>query len=156
MRFIEDTRGSATSEGIIVAPVLVMLFAAVLWAGVRYQTERQNAAEVHRGSWAPALLGCDEGAPDPGLSEALAGYRGRLAGNMPRLRRDLDRVTIQRIEGLQTEELQQSAVLGGGTLVLTERSRIGCNTIGIVWTDDEISDITRDEFCRLPPYCDPI
>lgn len=155
MRFIEDTRGSATTEGVIVAPVLVILFAAVLWAGYRYQSERQNAATVHRQPWAPALVGCVDGAPDPGLSEALLGYDGRLAGNVPRLRRDLDRVTIQTIERNRSQKLRQSAALGGGTLELSEQTRISCNPVGVVWTEDEISEITRDEFCRLTPYCEP-
>jgi len=156
MRFIEDTRGSATSEGVIIAPVLVILFAAVLWAGARYTTERRNAAQVHRQPWAPALAGCVDGAPDPNLTEALSGYDSRLAGNVPRLRRDLDRVTVSRFDESRTDEVQQPAPLGGGTLELRERTRVSCNTVPVSWNEDEVELMTLDEFCRLSPYCDPL
>jgi hypothetical protein len=151
----KDTRGSATTEGVIVAPVLVLLFAAVLWAGARYATERRNAALAHDQPWAQALAGCVDGAPDPEIAEALGAYRGRLSTEIPRLRPDLDRVVVTRVDGSRTAAVSRPAPLGGGALELHEETRTSCNTIGVHWSEDEIEAMTLDEFCRLTPYCDP-
>jgi hypothetical protein len=139
---------------VIVAPILVLLFAAVLWAGPRYQTERRNAAEAHRRPWAPALAGCAEGGPDPAIVDALSGYDGRLSGTIPRLRRDLDFVVASRITRERSDTVNRPAPLGGGSLEVYEATRVSCNPVEVDWSEDEVEEMTLDEFCRLTPYCD--
>lgn len=152
-RLCRDTRGSATTEGVIIAPVFILLFAIAIWAYVRYRAGVESADDVRTRLWSDAVVGCDDGPRDAPLLHETRLFESSARSRVPALAPYYDEVRADGVEAGDTRRVDRPIPLGGGTLELHYEASTSCNTVPIDFGAD-LPYATRLTFCRAVPYCD--
>lgn len=153
MRFTEDTRGSATAEGVIIAPVLILLFAAVMWAYLRYGTGEVAIDTVRDSLWPQAVIGCRTEPRDEQLTAISRPYETATRRQVPTLAGYYDDVRVDMITAENTRTAERPAPLGRADDQLSYAAQTSCNTTPVDYGDELELAIDRT-FCRAVPYCD--
>jgi hypothetical protein len=146
-------RGSATAEGVIVAPVLILLFAIAIWAYVRYSTASETVDHVRDAVWPAAVVGCDDGPRDGELTGVSYSFERDSRRKVPDLSPYYDEVRIETIAAHNTQYVRQPRPLGGRTAELGYRAETTCNTVPVDYSA-ELPNAMYRTFCTAVPYCD--
>lgn len=110
----------------MVAVLLAILFGGFLWIHQRTRTEIDVVRSAGRRLWAPALEGCEEGAPAPARSW-IGAYRSTQRDVAPAA---ADRLEDVRVIDATTREIRQTSrpeLLGGGLVEVRTSAGTACN-----------------------------
>jgi len=156
MRFtdgLRDTRGSATAEGVIIAPFLILVFAIAIWAYTRYAAGIENVDAVREPFWPEAVAGCVGGSRDEAILGEAHLFEARTHVVVPQLSPYYDEVRHHDVTGADSQRVTKPVLLGGGDLELGYAARTSCNPVPVDY-DPDLHRVSRLTFCRAVPYCD--
>lgn len=150
MRFIDrdGERGSAMTEGVIVATFLIILFAATLFVFRAYRLHVWTLRSPAREVWPDALQGCADGARANRILGYLGGYESVAERVTPDIASRYDRVVVTEFDETDTRTMSEGNLLGGESVTFRERAKVACNASGtyplVNWRK-----AATDLFCRL-------
>lgn len=159
-RLLRDERGGASAEGAIVASLMVILFAATLFAYRGYRTQLWTVREPTRALWQDALRGCAGGAHASSLIAPLGRYPSTARTMTPSVAAGWDEVRERTLHRADARSIDEGAVLGGERVRFDERAHVECNTRGISPSFDPRRE-ALSLFCSMHPApewaagCDP-
>jgi hypothetical protein len=127
-RLLADTRGTATTETVIMLPMFIIVWGCIFFVFVFFQRTIEMRSLTRRDTWLYAYTSCETNpgggtelsAPD----EARPIDLGSMASTVMRF---LPGFTIGRSSGARTASVSRPQVLGGGSIGLRDRMWVLCN-----------------------------
>ena len=157
--FIEDTRGAAMVEGVIVFPLFIIVFAAVLYYHQAYSVKLERNNKARSCAWTYSVSGCKEipdGCPISEIGEAkLASIddgvdaRGGIFGNSGSAAPSQELSGVQKAVGTgnsmllalagldegivatPARDIEMPSLLGGATRSISGNYSVMCNEVSI-------------------------
>lgn len=127
-RLLADTRGTATTETVIMLPMFIIVWGCIFFVFVFFQRTIEMRSLTRRDTWLYAYTSC---VTDPGNGTELSApdearpiNLGSMASTIMRF---LPGFTIQRSSGARTASVSRPQVLGGGSIGLRDRMWVLCN-----------------------------
>lgn len=113
-RLAADQRGSASTEGVIVALFLAIVFGASIWVTRLFVASLAMGREVRAAIDGPSFTGGRGGADDHARTSYFAPARARADRWVPLRSIELGTIEIERVRAARSREVERPDVLGGG------------------------------------------
>lgn len=142
-----DERGSATTEGVIVAIFMALVFGASIWVARLFVGSLALGREVRAQIDGPSYLGGTGGREDDARTSHLAGAKPLADRWVPRRSHELSTVRTDRVHGSRSITVDRTGPLGGGSEDLLWQDSRQRNEVPRAGADGNWPAM-RDTWCR--------
>ena len=118
MRSLRERIGSATTEGVVVALFLAMLFGATIWVARLFVGSLALGREVRAQIDGPSFRGGADGVEDTERTAHFGPALGLADRWVPVRSRELATIKIDRVEGSRSTSVERPRPVGGGSVQL--------------------------------------
>jgi len=144
---LRDARGSATTEGVIVAIFMAIVFGATSWVARLFVGSLAVGREVRAQIDGPSFEGGGGGTEDSARVGAFGPARGGADRWVPLRSRELSTIEVGHVEGSRATTVERTGPLGGGTEELRWRERRQRNEVPRAGPEGNWPAM-RDTWCR--------
>jgi hypothetical protein len=129
-RLLADTRGTATTETVIMIPMFAIVWGCIFFVFTFFQRTITMRSLTRGHTWAYSYVGCSGTGPGTNLSTGSGGGIGSSGSGDG----DIDSI-VQGLFALQTgtgtrhTSLTRPRVIGGGTMQLSDAEYVMCNDV---------------------------
>jgi hypothetical protein len=128
---LRDTRGSATTEGVIIAFFMAIVFGGVIYAYRGYRDEARSVRAAAAPVWPKALQGCDDGPREHELRSRLGGYEATAFAVAPNEADQWDEIRARDVAGSDHRSIEAGPMFGGRRNEFDEQARTACNPVAV-------------------------
>lgn len=114
-RLLRDRRGSATTEGVIVALFMAIVFGASIWVTRLFVGSLAVGREVRAQVDGPSFTGGTGGAPDSTRIAHFGRVRPLASEWVPSRAAEIDTIRVQSVEGIRAVTVEQAGPIGQDT-----------------------------------------
>lgn len=114
-RLTTDQRGSATTEGVIVAIFMAIVFGASIWVARLFVGSLAVGREVRARIDGPSFVGGTEGVVDGARVGHFGPARGLADRWVPLRSSEIDTIRVDRVEATRAVTVERTGPLGGGS-----------------------------------------
>jgi Flp pilus assembly pilin Flp len=146
-RFLRDERGSATTEGVIVAFFMAIVFGATIWVAQLFVASLGVGRDVRAQIDGPSYLGGESGEEDGARTRLFDPARTLTERWVPLRAQALSSIRKDRVRGQRSTTVQAPAPIGGGSADLRWTGSRQRNEVPRAGSDGNWPAML-DTFCR--------